>query len=201
MRKLWYIPILLLIIQCGHPVMPTGGPQDITPPMVEQAVPANYSPNFDAEKIYISFDEFISLKNPRNEIFISPPMDEFPEFKVKGKKLIASITEELKPNTTYTLFFGNAIVDITEGNPKSNFEYVFSTGDVIDSLSVSGAVLQAFDLQPVENVLVMLYYDNNDTIVLDSLPLYVRPFYASKTNEFGEFRINNLKEGPYCPGR
>jgi hypothetical protein len=121
-------------------------------------------------------------------------MDEMPDFKAKGKSLIIELNEELKENTTYNIFMGDAIVDLTENNPASNFQYVFSTGDMIDSLSIKGNVLKAFDLTPVENVNVMLYLDINDTIEFDSLPYYVKPYYLTKTNEQGDFLLNNLAD-------
>lgn len=203
MKKLYTIlPISILLIvfiltQCAHPVMPTGGPKDETPPQQVESIPPNYTTNFSSDRFTITFDEFINLQNPRKEIFISPPLEKFPQTRVKGKSVQVRFEEELQANSTYTVYFGNAIVDITEKNPTSNFEYVFSTGDEIDSLSVVGMVVDAFEKEPVENIMVMLYLNNNDTIQLDSLPLYVRPISTTRTNEDGTFRLNNLKDEPY----
>jgi hypothetical protein len=181
---------------CAHPVSPSGGPKDISPPEFVKSDPPMYSKNFNSNKIRIYFNEFVQLKDINNQVIISPPMTKMPAFKLKGKSVIVEFDEELKKNTTYNIFFGEAIVDLTENNPTSNFQYVFSTGNVLDSLSIKGRVFDAFDLTTIKDNNVMLYLDNNDTIPFDSLPLMVRPYYLTKTNEQGEFKLNNL---PYQP--
>jgi uncharacterized protein (DUF2141 family) len=186
-----------LLVRCARPGTPAGGPKDTEPPKVVSEAPPNKTVYFNSKKAEITFNEFIQLKDASKEIFISPPMRTKPEFKVLGKKVIVEFQEELKENSTYTINFGNAIVDFTEGNPLVNFEYVFSTGGHIDSLYIPGLVLDAFDHKPVEDVIVMVYQDNNDTIALDSLPLKVPPASASKTTKEGIFRINNLAAGVY----
>ena len=115
-------------------------------------------------------------------------------FKIRGKSLIIEPENELKQNTTYTIFFGDAIKDITEKNPLLDFQYVFATGATLDSLTIKGKVLDAFTLQPeVEEVFVMLYLDINDTIPFDSIPYFSRPYYIAKTDEEGNFQLKNLK--------
>jgi len=188
------ITIGYFIISCANPVSPSGGPKDVDPPVLDKAEPPLYTKNFDSDKIKITFNEFIQLKDVTEHVIISPPMNEMPDFKTKGKSLIIELNEELKENTTYNIFMGDAVVDLTENNPASNFQYVFSSGNMIDSLSIQGNVLKAFDLTPVENVNVMLYLDNNDTIEFDSLPYYVKPYYLTKTNEQGDFLLNNLAD-------
>ena len=199
--KLFNILLIILsaylIASCANPVTPSGGPKDITPPVLVKAEPPLFTRSFNSDKIKITFDEFIQLKDVTSQVIISPPMDKMPDFKAKGKSIIIELNEELKENTTYNIFLGNAIVDLTENNPASNFQYVFSTGNMIDSLSVKGSLLKAFDLTPVENVNVMLYLDNNDTIEFDSLPYYVKPYYLTKTNEQGDFSLNNLADHQY----
>lgn len=187
----------MLMIHCARPGSPTGGPKDITPPSVKYTIPPNRSLEFKAKKITIAFDEFIELKDPAKEIFISPPIKTRPEFKVAGKDVIVVFQEELKPNSTYTINFGNAIVDFSEGNILVNYEYVFSTGDHLDSLSIKGKVINAFNEQPEAEIVAMAYTDDNDTIPLDSLPLKVPPGSASKTIKDGSFSINNLSPGKY----
>jgi uncharacterized protein (DUF2141 family) len=193
---LFLIPGIFLI-RCARPGSPSGGPKDITPPEVRSAFPPNRSVSFNAKKITISFDEFIQLKDPAKEIFISPPMRTRPEFKTQGKNITVEFKEELKGNSTYTINFGNSIIDYSENNPLTNFEYVFSTGDHIDSLSISGKVINAFNDQPEVDIIAMVYTDENDTIPLDSLPLKIPPRSASKTTKDGSFRINNLAQGQY----
>jgi uncharacterized protein (DUF2141 family) len=187
----------MIVTQCAKQSSPTGGPQDNDPPVFLEAEPANRSVFFVADKAIITFNEFIQLKDPSKEIFMSPPMRTKPDFKTQGKKVIIQFNEELKPNTTYTVNFGNAITDYTEGNPLVNFEYVFATGAHLDSLSIPGKVVNALSLQPEKDILVMVYQDGNDTIPLDSLPLLVPPGNASRTTKDGVFRINNLAEGKY----
>lgn len=187
----------LFLARCARPGTPAGGPKDEEPPVIVSAIPPNRTVFFDFTKATLSFDEFIQLKNPSKEIFISPPMKTRPEFKVQGKKLIIEFKEGLRENSTYTINFGNALIDYTESNPLENFEYVFSTGAYIDSLSIPGKVLNALDHKPEPEILVMVYQDDNDTIPLDSLPFRVQPKSASKTTKEGVFRINNLAVGKY----
>lgn len=184
--------ILLLLSYCANPVTPVGGPQDTTPPSVEKAEPPLLSINFSVTKVRIWFDEFVEFKDLNQQVIISPPMNKKPEFKIKGKSVTIEFQEELKDSTTYNIFFGNAIVDVTESNPISNFQYVFSTGSVLDSLTFKGNVTDAFTLEPIPDLNVGLYLDNNDTLPFDSLPYYVKPYYYSKTTESGDFQFNNL---------
>lgn len=182
----------IIIIMCAHPVSPSGGPKDTNPPEFVKSDPPMYTKNFNSTKVRIYFDEFIQLKEINNQVIISPPLVKKPEFRLKGKSVVIEFDEELKENTTYNIFFGEAIVDLTESNPISNFQYIFSTGDVLDSLSITGRVFDAFDLTTLKDNNVMLYLDNNDTVPFDSLPLLARPYYLTKTNEQGEFKLNNL---------
>lgn len=192
-----FLVLALLFLQCAHPVNPGGGPKDSQPPQVLETKPANGSANFDGNKFTIEFDEFISLENILEEGLVSPPLDEQPDFKLKGKSLQVKFNETLKPNTTYSVYFGNAIVDITEKNPLSNYTYIFSTGPYVDSLSLQGEVIDAFNLEAVAGSYIMLYKDNNDTLPLESLPMEVRPYYLSKTNEEGKFIFHGLADDEY----
>ncbi len=177
---------------CANPVTPIGGPKDSTPPALLEAIPPLETRNFNATKIQLEFDEYIEIKDLNTQLIISPPMEEVPVFKIKGKSVIIEFKEELKDSTTYNIYIGDAIVDITEGNPVKNFRYVFSTGDILDSLSLKGQLLNAFDLVPVENISVMLYLDNNDTLPFDSMPYFAKPYYLSRTDEQGLFEFHNL---------
>jgi hypothetical protein len=159
--------------------------------------PPNFSIGFDKKKISITFDEYVNLKNPNQQIIISPPLDEKPDYKLRGKSLIIDLNAPLDPNTTYSFFFGNAIVDITESNALANYLYVLSTGTRLDSLAIGGEVISAFNLQPQEDVFVMLYPTTNDTIPLDSLPYFVRPHYVAKTGANGIFQMRYLSDEPY----
>lgn len=190
------VPVIFLF-NCAKQGSPTGGPKDVDPPVAVQEIPPQKTVHFNETRITIIFNEFIQLKDQAKEIFISPPMKTKPEYKVQGKKLLVEFQEELKPDATYTINFGKAIVDFTEANPLVNYEYVFSTGDKIDSLYVPGIILDAFTHKPVEGVLAMVYMDDNDTIPLDSLPYKIPPKSASRTTKDGTFSINNLPPGQF----
>jgi uncharacterized protein (DUF2141 family) len=192
-----FLSIAWIIISCAHQGSLSGGPKDTEPPQSVEADPPDRTTRFQAKRIIITFNEFIQLKDPGKEIFMSPPMKAKPEFKAHGKDLIIEFKEDLKENTTYTINFGNSVADFTETNPYPNFEYVFSTGDVIDSLWVSGKVLNAFNHKPEPDIIAMVYTDDNDSLPLDSLPIKVRPKSASRTDKDGKFRINNLPPGQY----
>ncbi len=189
----------MLWISCANPVAPTGGPKDEIPPEFLGSDPVNRARNFDAKKVDLVFDEFVVLKDLNQYLLVSPPMEEKLDVKTKGKGVRINFAKEaiLSENTTYTIYFGDAIVDLHENNPLPNFQYVFSTGSDIDSLSIRGKVLSAEYLLPAEDVFVCLYLDNNDTLVFDSLPQKVRPYYVAKTNAEGAFEINNIKNDHY----
>jgi hypothetical protein len=184
---------LLVLTRCANPVTPQGGPKDEKAPKVVSTDPANFSTGFQQKTIRIDFDEFIALKNPTSEIFISPPALNKPETRIRGKSLIIDLEDSLRSNTTHSISFGLALADITEGNVLKNFNYVFSTGSWLDSMSVRGKVLSAFDLSPMKNVFVGLYIDVPDTLPFDSLPFRKAPFYLTRSNENGEFHFQNLR--------
>jgi hypothetical protein len=160
---------------------------------VVESEPPNYSTRFAANKILITFDEFIVLENVNQELIVSPPMEEKPEVKLRKKTLVIEFEEALKENTTYTFNFGNAITDLHEGNPLVNYEYVFATGDVLDSMSVRGIIRYAGDLSyPEDPVSIMLYRNLGDSVPLTEIPMYV-----GRSEDSGVFRINNLSPDIY----
>jgi hypothetical protein len=187
----------LILMQCANPVMPSGGPRDTEPPKVVESNPPNFSTGFKGRSIVISFDEFVNITKLQQQLLISPPLDQRPELRIRGRSLIIRIEEELKPETTYSIFFGDGIVDLTEGNPLRNYNFVFSTGAIIDSMSLSGNMYHAFDLKPAESAFVMLYLIDNDTLPLDSLPYLVKPYYITRTDKEGNFRLNNLRNDKF----
>jgi hypothetical protein len=188
-----FIALSFMILQCANPVMPTGGERDIEPPRVVASDPPNFSTNFNGKSISLTFNEFVSLKGIQQQLLISPPLEEKPEFRLRGRTLQIRFDEELKPETTYSMYFGDAIVDLTEGNPLTDFSFVFSTGPLLDSMSMSGNMRFAFDLKPPEDAFVLLYMIDNDTIELDSLPYLVKPYYVARADKEGDFRFNNLR--------
>jgi hypothetical protein len=184
---------LSFCIGCAQQGSPAGGPRDETPPRVVESEPPNYSTRFTANKILITFDEFIVLENVNQELIVSPPMEEQPEVKLRKKTLVIEFEEALKENTTYTFNFGNAITDLHEGNPLVNFEYVFATGDILDSMSVRGIIRYAGDLSyPEDPVSIMLYRNLADSVPLTEIPLYV-----GRSEDSGVFSINNLSPDTY----
>lgn len=183
---------LVLFYACANVVSPTGGPRDEDPPEVVRSNPPDRATNFTGNEIRIFFNEFVQLQNVRQQLLVSPPLEQTPEVSIRGQSIIIEMEEELRPESTYNLFFGDAIRDITEGNTIPNFQFVFSTGSYVDSLSVMGQVKDAYTLEPEEGVYVMMYDE-----VYDSIPYQERPVYLAKTDENGHFRINNMAGGEY----
>ncbi|MGI8892225.1 MAG: Ig-like domain-containing protein, partial [Bacteroidia bacterium] len=186
------ISVLFHIYGCANIVTPTGGEKDLIPPEILQEFPPNKSINFSSKEIRINFDEYILLRDPLQQIITSPPLTPAPEYQIKKRSLIIKLPDTLRPNTTYTMNFGNSIVDNTEGNPLAGYQYVFSTGNFIDSLFISGKVTSAFTNDPVKDVTVMLY-DQMD----DSLPYKNRPSYFARSNESGTYRISNISANEF----
>ena len=190
-----YFGVSMLLLSCAQVVAPTGGEPDVVPPKVVKSNPENYSTNFSGKKIQINFSEYITLKDMNSQLLISPPLKNTPETNVKNKSLTVEFEDTLKPNTTYTFSFGNSIVDFTEGNALENYQFVFSTGYYLDSLAVTGNVQKAFDHSVEKGILVMLYALEKTSA--DSFPYHERPDYFGKTNDLGNYVINNIKPGKY----
>jgi uncharacterized protein (DUF2141 family) len=184
--------LTLCALSCANIVAPGGGPKDVTPPVAKKFEPLNNSTHFKEKKIRITFNEYVELTDQINQVVVSPPTKEEFTFNVRGKSLLIDIPAGLKDSTTYTIYFGQSLHDITEGNILSGFQYAFSTGDYIDSLSLIGNVTDAYSLEPSKAVLVMLYHIDND-----SAPLLNKPDYLTKTDASGNFILNNLKNGHY----
>lgn len=183
---------ILMISSCADERPPTGGRRDSLPPKVKYADPANKSLNFHSKKIKIRFSEFIQQTLDPKEILISPPIDKKPKMMVNGKNLTITLKSPLKENTTYTINFGDAIKDLNEGNTFKNFTYVFATGSILDTASVSGTVTNASDPKDLDNLIVALYpADSIDGI------LHSKPFYFAKSDKLGNFVINNIHAGTY----
>ena len=184
--------LLLLTVACAIQVPPDGGPKDETPPELLSSEPENYSTNFHAKEIVLNFDEYITLNEIGKQLIISPPLKKTPEILVKKKSIIVKIEDTLLANTTYTMNFGQGIMDNNEGNKLDNFQYVFSTGSQLDSLFITGRLILADDLTREKGIIVSLYRSEND-----SAPLLERPLYFTTTNDSGEFRISNIAPGSY----
>lgn len=171
---------------------PQGGPKDITPPHPIKSTPNLNTLNYKKNRIEIIFDEIIQVEKAFDNVIISPPQKQMPVVKALGKKLIVELKDTLIENTTYTIFFGDAIVDNNEKNPLSNYTFSFSTGNVIDSLKMSGTIIDASSLNPVAGILVGIHRDLADSAFRS------KPFdRITKTDKKGNFTINNIKEGKY----
>lgn len=184
--------IVMLFAACAQVVTPDGGPKDVIPPRVVRYSPDSAATNFKGSRIVITFDEYIALNDLNKQLIISPGVKRKPEVTIRKKDLIIQFKDSLAPNTTYSISFGTAIRDITETNVLNNFRYVFSTGPVIDSLKMSGTVVNAQTLQVEKNVLVMLYRNTGD-----SVPVREKPYYYTRTDDNGHFMLTNLAAATY----
>ena len=184
--------VFLLLVSCAKMGQPDGGWFDETPPKVIGASPADGAVNVNQKKINIYFDEFIKLDNPSEKVVVSPPQLEQPEIKGAGRRIQISLVDSLKANTTYTIDFSDAISDNNEGNPMGNYTYSFSTGAAIDTMEVSGHVLESENLEPVKGILVGLYADHADSAFRTKPMLRV-----SRTDSRGRFVIKGVAPGSY----
>lgn len=193
MRKLPLLFLLAIFIAaCANIGSPDGGPYDETPPRVLSSTPGNQSANSDKRKIAIHFNEYVKIENASEKVVVSPPQIEAPNIRAVGKQVHIELFDTLQPNTTYTIDFSDAIVDNNEGNPMGNYTFSFSTGEHIDTMEVSGYVLNAEDLEPIKGILVGLYAVNEDGKAPDSL-FRTRHFErVSRTNGSGHFVIKGL---------
>lgn len=184
--------IITILASCATMVRPDGGPRDTTPPIAKSFKPENGAMNMHQEKIVIKFDEYIVLKKLTQQLVVSPPMIENPKISVRGKSLIIELPDSLRENTTYTIFFGDAVVNYKENIPVKNFAYYFSTGSIVDSLQLSGFAVNAFDNSAYEELFVMLYKSMDDSVLYKN-----KPYYLTKTEKNGDFFIDNLAPGNY----
>lgn len=187
--------LTLCFNRCAQVAPLTGGARDTVPPKLLEALPQQAALNFNNDEIVLRFDEYVQLKDLKNQLLISPKIKTEPEISSEGKKIIVLIKKnELAPNTTYRIYFGKSVADMTEGNTIPNFEYVFSTGNYIDSLKVKGTIVEAFNEKPAGEVLVGLYNLNKQN---DSLIYKETPDYITRTLPGGEFSFGNLPKSTF----
>ena len=182
----------VILAACASIGSPEGGPRDYTPPQVTRTSPEANALNFKGQKVEIIFDEIVNLKDQQKKVIISPAPKTQPLIRTVGKKVTVEFRDELEENTTYVIDFSNAIEDNNEGNQLDGYSFAFSTGDEIDTLAVSGIVLRANDLEPMQHVIVGLHSNLDDT-AFTHVPLE----RVSRTNDLGKFTIRNLKPGSY----
>ncbi|OOV17054.1 Ig-like domain-containing protein [Flavobacterium sp. LM4] len=199
-NNLKYFTFLLvfLMISCAKRGSITGGLKDTLAPILKSSSPKNFSTDFKADEIILTFDEYVKLKNANKQLIISPPMKNPPVITpTNASKFInIKILDTLKPNTTYSLNFGQSIADNNEGNPYNQFKYVFSTGTYIDSLALNGKIKDSYD-KTVDNFVTVMLYEVNDKFK-DSVIYKENPRYITNTlDSLTTFRLENLKAGKY----
>lgn len=183
-----------MLVGCAKMGQPDGGWFDEQPPRVIRSIPADEATNVNTRKINIYFNEFIKIENTAEKVVVSPPQLEMPEIVGAGKRIKIELKDSLKPNTTYTIDFSDAISDNSEGNPLGNYTFTFSTGDVIDTLEVSGYVLNASNLEPVKGILVGLY----DTTEFKRSTFREKAMLrVSRSDSYGRFIIRGVAPGAY----
>jgi uncharacterized protein (DUF2141 family) len=175
---------------CGQIGMPTGGPKDSIPPRLVSASPKLKSTNVTGNKITLTFNEYVDLKEPQTNVLISPLPKKQPSVEFKLKTVTVKLKDTLLPNTTYSINFGNAIVDNNEGNLLGGFVYVFSTGNQIDSFTLSGKVIIAETGNTDSTLLALLYRKADDSAVQKR-----RPDYVARLDSGGNFTFVNLPAG------
>ena len=186
------ILIAALLYSCASIGRPTGGNKDIDPPVFTGSNPAPNSTNVKNQSIVLHFNEYIVLKDQSTKVVVSPAQKENPSIRANGKRINIELRDTLIPNTTYSIDFSDAIQDNNENNPLQGFSFAFATGDTIDTLQISGIVLNARDLEPQKEFFVGVHSCLDDS-AFSKLPLE----RIARTNELGQFTIRNIKPGRY----
>jgi len=177
---------------CAQIGFPTGGEKDTIPPVLVSAAPPSQSIGFTGKKIVFTFNEYVDLQDLQKNIFISPPLKNNPVVSSYLTHVNINFRDSLAPNTTYIISLGNAIRDINENNVFSNFNYVFSTGDHIDSLNFNGKVTLA-ETGLADSTMIALLYRNLD----DSAVQHFVPDYMARISGDGSFNFHNLPAGTF----
>ena len=183
---------MMMIAGCARMGQPDGGWYDDRPPQIIATTPADNGTGVKEKKVVICFDEYIKVEDATNNVVVSPPQLEMPEIKGAGKKIVVELKNSLKENTTYTIDFSDAITDNNEGNPLGNYTFTFSTGAQVDTMEVSGTILDASNLEPVKGIMVGLYADLEDSA------FYTKPLLrVARTDSRGRFIIRGVAKGKY----
>lgn len=183
---------IVIVSSCANPGFPVGGAKDTIPPVLLKTDPVYKSVNFKGNNVKLTFNEYIATDEIAEALVISPPMVKKPLIRTKSKTLVIEFNEDLKDSTTYSLDFKNSVTDNNENNPLENFRFSFSTGEVFDSLRVSGRLMNAFNLEPIDKGLVLIHSNLHDSAVYR-----VRPDYIARTDKKGLFMIDNIAPGKY----
>ncbi|MCB0774704.1 MAG: Ig-like domain-containing protein [Chitinophagaceae bacterium] len=198
-KVLFLLFIIVLLLQqtvtlpgCANIVPPQGGPKDTIPPVLLSVNPTDSSKNFKDSRITFTFDEFVDVQNLVENLIVSPLPQITPQVDPKLKTVTVRLKDSLEENTTYTIDFGNAIKDFTEGNPAKNLTYTFSTGNYFDSLELKGNVIIA-ETGKVDTTLIVMLHTNPD----DSIVIKEKPRYIAKLDGKGNFHFKNLPQKPF----
>lgn len=183
---------VMLLAACASMGRPEGGPRDENPPMFVASTPMPGELNVNRQKIKITFDENVNVKDIMTKVVVSPAQREMPVISSVGKSISVELRDSLRDSTTYTIDFSDAISDLNEGNILDGFSFAFSTGPTIDTLAISGMVFDARTLEPAQGMMVGVYSNLSDTAIT-TLPFE----RITKTNQLGQFTLRNLKEGTY----
>lgn len=200
MKRIFYLVGALLFIYkavvfttgCAQIIPPTGGPKDSLPPVMLGAVPKDSALNFTGNKIVLKFDEYVQLDRPETQLIISPVPKVSPVIEARLKEVTIRIKDTLEENTTYSINFGRSLKDINEGNPAKQFTYLFSTGNYLDSCSLSGKVIAAETGRPDSTLIVMLHRNFDDSAVAKE-----KPRYFTRLDSAGHFSFHNIAPGRY----
>ena len=183
---------MMMIAGCARMGQPDGGWYDDKPPQIIATTPSDNGTGVKDKKVVIYFDEYIKVEDATNNVVVSPPQLEMPEIKGAGKKIVVELKDSLKDNTTYTIDFSDAITDNNEGNPLGNYTFTFSTGAAVDTMEVSGTILDSSNLEPVKGIMVGLYADLEDSA------FYTKPLLrVARTDSRGRFIIRGVAKGKY----
>ena len=191
--------LCILLYSCANMGTPDGGPYDETPPKIVRTSPEFGAYGAKSKKIVLEFDENIKVENAAEKVIVSPPQLEQPEISASGKRITVELMDTLRPGITYTIDFADAIEDNNEGNPMGDYAFMFSTGDEIDTMQVSGYVLDAQNLEPIKGIFVGLYALEDS--LMEQLPDSVFKTKSfdriSRTDSRGHFIVKGLKRCRY----
>ncbi|MEN8249085.1 MAG: Ig-like domain-containing domain [Bacteroidota bacterium] len=190
--KYLYILFLFIIWGCANRIQPTGGPKDEDPPLLLESIPKDGQRNFQNQEIQLTFNEFIDVKSIKEQLIITPRIDGEYEYSIKKKTIFLKFEDPFNDSTTYTLNFREGLVDITEKNPAENLQIAFSTGNLLDTLEISGHLLDLSTRKPISKATVGIY-SVDDTLDIFTGP----PYYFAKTDKEGNYRFKNIKDGQY----
>lgn len=190
---LWVMAIAsLMLYACANMASPNGGPYDEVPPKFISSTPAPGQLNYKGKKVEILFDELVQVDKPTENVIVTPPQMSQPVIRANGRRVVVALEDTLKENTTYTIDFTNSIADNNEKNVLQNFSFAFSTGPTIDTLQISGILLDAATLEPMSGITVGVHTNLADS-AFTTTP-FVR---TSRTNDRGQFTIRNMAPGTY----